>query len=281
MFPIVLALIAAAGFFAATCLAETGFGASARVQRIAMLAGAGILLGVAFTDLIPETFELLDVTEGAIAIALGFLALFSVEALTGGHTHHHEPHVGDVGHAHAHSHSHSHGATDGCVPAHAILPFLIGLFIHNFADGIVIGASDAAGDDAAGAVAIGLLVHQLPVGLSFAAVLVASGRPVAATRRAGALVALAIPFGTLLVMLAPGLSGDSLGFLVGIAAGALVYVATGHLLPEAQSEQKHLGSVATFAIALVATVLFIGAFHDDAHHEDEHESGSKDHRPVV
>ena len=71
-----------------------------------------------------------------------------------GHTHHHEPHAGPHGHAHAHAHAHSHGHgdDDACVPTHAVLPFLLGLALHNLVDGLVIGTSHEVSDTAAAGV---------------------------------------------------------------------------------------------------------------------------------
>jgi zinc transporter ZupT len=78
-------------------------------------------------------------------------------------------------------------------------------------------------------------------------------------RRDALLIAAMIPLGALVVLASPTLSGTSLGVLIGIAAGALVYIATGHLLPEAHSEERRPGIAAAFSIALLGTVLLVGA----------------------
>jgi zinc transporter ZupT len=281
---LLLALVAAAGFVLATLFVDKALGTSRAFHHFSVVIAAGILLGVTFADLVPETFELLGSRDAALSIAAGFLVLFLVEALTGGHTHHHEPHGHDAhahddahGHDHAHAHSYSHAPKvdpvtgNPCVPTHAVVPFLIGLGIHNFADGLVIGASHEVSDAAAGGVAAGILVHQLPVGISFAAVLLASGISGGRMRRDAFLIASLIVVGALVVVLSPDLTDGSLGMLVGVAAGALLYIATGHLLPEAHSEERRPGIAAAFTIALVGTVLFVAALHGGEHdHEDEH-----------
>ena len=276
MIPLVLGLMAAGGFYVATLLLETPLGASRVVHRLAMVVAAGILLGVAIADLIPEAFEHGDGMIAPLSIAGGFLLLYAVETLTGGHTHHHEPHMG--GHEHAHGHSHAPVTTlaaagaepeDGCVPAHPVLPFLIGLGLHNAADGVVIGAGHAASDSAATGVAIGILLHQLPVGLSFGAVLLASGMGRRRARRFSMLIAAMIPLGALTVLAIPGASGHALAAMIGGAAGALLYIATGHLLPEAHSEHRHKDVAIAFAVSLIGTVALVAALHDTAHAEAE------------
>lgn len=288
-----LALLAAAGFGLATLLVEGTLGTSRTFHHYSVVVAAGILLGVALADLIPEAIELTGSRDAALAIAAGFIALYLVESLTRGHTHHHEPHAehievaaeGRASHT-DHAHAHGHGNDPACVPTHAVLPFLIGLSFHNLADGVIIGTSHEVSTAAAASVAVGIVVHQLPVGLSFAAVLLASGLSRGRMRRNALLVAAMIPLGAGVVLAAPALADASLGILVGIAAGALLYIATGHLLPEAHSEERRPGIAAAFTAALVGTVLFVGALHDTAHadapahvdqtgqddaHGDEHE----------
>jgi zinc transporter ZupT len=268
--PFLLSLLAAAGFGIATLLVDTTVGTSRTFHHVSVVVAAGILLGVAFADLVPEAFDLAEPTTVALAIVGGFLALFLVEALTGGHTHHHEPHADhlntedtdpdDVGVAHAHAHSHAPSSSGApCVTHHAVLPFLLGLGLHNLVDGLVIGTSHEVSDAAATGVAVGIVVHQLPVGLSFAAVLLACGLGRRRMRRDALLIAAMIPLGALVVLASPTLSGTSLGVFIGIAAGALVYIATGHLLPEAHSEERRPGIAAAFSIALLGTVLLVGA----------------------
>lgn len=272
MIVLVLGLLAAAGFIAASFLVDTVVGRSRGFHHVSVVVAAGILLGVTLADLIPEALEHLDGTQATLWIAGGFIILFVVEMMTSGHTHHHEPHGHDA-HGHAHAHAHSHGPADAddpaCVPTHAVAPFLIGLGIHNLADGVVIGASHEVSDAAATSVAIGILVHQLPVGLSFAAVLLASGVSRARAMRDAIFIAALIPVGAMVVLLAPDLSGATLGALIGVAAGALLYIATGHLLPEAHSEERRPGIAAAFTVSLVGTILFVGALHERTH-GDEH-----------
>jgi zinc transporter ZupT len=53
-------------------------------------------------------------------------------------------------------------------------PFVLGLEIHNFADGFVLGVSVKASAVTSWLVGVGVLVHQVPVRISLAAVFVAA-----------------------------------------------------------------------------------------------------------
>lgn len=213
-----------------------------------------MLLGVALADLIPDTYELVGGRAGALWIAIGFLVLYLVESLTGGHTHHHEPH--------------EHHTTAPCVPTHSVAPFLLGVGLHNFADGVVVAASHSVSEAAAMGVAGGILVHQIPVGLSFAAVLLASGIMRSHMYRNALLIAMLIPVGAAVVLVVPNLAQTTLGALIGLSSGALLYIATGHLLPEAQSEERRPLAAASFALALVITICAISSFRTSSldHH---------------
>lgn len=292
-----LALIAAIGFFISSKAASTGLARSIRTQHLSMLISAGILLGIAFTELIPEAFHMASGFKVTLALVAGFVALYLVETLTGGHTHHHEPHThSHTPHSHApHSHTHDHGHhttpapnEPGCVPFHAIIPFLIGLGAHNLTDGIVIAASAQASNTTASAVAFGILIHQIPVGLSFAAVLVASGWVGRRLLLSTLWIALLIPTGALLILMLPSPSTEQLGWLLAATAGALIYIATGHLLPEAHSEERRPSYAAAFAISLLATSAFISIVHENAaphshdhigvaHAEEHHDEAHSEH----
>ncbi|MCB0879457.1 MAG: ZIP family metal transporter [Thermoleophilia bacterium] len=280
MIALALSFAAALGFLGAGFFVDTAFGRSRVFHHLSVVIAAGILLGVAFADLLPESFDALDTTYAALWIGVGFLALFLVEALMRAHTHHHEPHAHAHSHANAHAHSHAPVDEDGCVPAHAILPFLIGLALHNFTDGLVIGTSYEVSDSASTAVAAGILIHQIPVGLSFAAVLIASNVPHRRMRRNAALIGGMIVLGTLVVLAIPDLSDTTLGALTALSAGAVLYIAGGHLLPEAQSEYRHPGVAAAFVIALLGTIAFVGLFSDEHSHgadDDADHAAHADH----
>ena len=113
---------------------------------------AGILLALAFADLFPESLEL--AREPAITgFVGGFTLMFLTEAFSSAHTHH---------------------SPEESVHKHALGSFILGLTIHNLADGFVLGTGAKTSAVASGLVGLGILVHQMPVGISLAAVLMAA-----------------------------------------------------------------------------------------------------------
>jgi zinc transporter ZupT len=138
-----VATLAAVGFSGAALLALLGRGASPVVQSYATAAAAGILLALAFGDLFPESLEMAH-RAAVVGFLGGFAGLFLAETLT---------------------HSHAHPSDDEHSHKHSLDAFVLGLSIHNSADGFVLGVgAKAAAVTAVGALDLGVLVHQVPVG---------------------------------------------------------------------------------------------------------------------
>ena len=228
---ILVATLAAIGFSEASLLALLGEGLSAKGRSYAAAVAAGILLALAFVDLFPEALELAG--DSAIAgFVGGFVLLFLTEALTRAHTHH---------------------STEERVRKHALGPFVLGLAVHNLADGFVLGVGAKVSAITSWLVGLGVLVHQLPVGISLAAVFVAASASSARILRTAILLGLAIPIAAGLTVALPVPSAQALGFMTGLAGGVLAYVGAAHLLPEAQAEHPSRGTEILFAATLVVT----------------------------
>ena len=228
---IFVATLAAIGFAGASLLALLGGEVSTRGRSYSAAFAAGILLALAFVDLFPEGLELAG--EAAIAGFIGgFVLLFLTEVFTRAHTHH---------------------APEDRVAKHALGPFVSGLAIHNFADGFVLGVGAKASAITSWLVGLGVLVHQIPVGISLAAVFVAARASGPRVIRTAVLLGLAIPLAAGLTLALPVPGDRALGLLTGVAGGVLAYVGAAHLLPEAQAEHPSKGVGVLFAATLVLT----------------------------
>jgi zinc transporter ZupT len=230
---ILVAILAAIGFSGASLLALLGGEVSARGRSYSAAFAAGILLALAFVDLFPEGLELAG--DAAIAgFVGGFVLLFLTEVFTRAHTHH---------------------SPRERLRKHALGPFVLGLAIHNFADGFVLGVGAKGSEITSWLVGLGVLVHQMPVGISLAAVFVAARATGSRVLRTAVLLGLAIPLAAGLTLALPVPGDQALGFLTGVAGGVLAYVGAAHLLPEAQGEHPSRGIGVLFAVTLVITAV--------------------------
>lgn len=230
-----LALAAMAGFSGASLVALFGGKTSAMGRSYAAAVAAGILLALAFADLFPEALEMAE--TGAVAgFVAGFVLLFLAEAL-GRVRHGHEPRAGAFG--------------------TTLWPLVLGLAVHNTADGFVLGAAGGASAGVSGLLGLGILVHQVPVGLSLAAILVTAkvsrGGVVGITLALG----LVIPLAALSTRALPLPDEQGLGVLLGAAGGVLAYMGAAHLLPETRTDDAGRLPGILFAATLVVTALVL------------------------
>ncbi|WP_228282066.1 ZIP family metal transporter [Rubrobacter marinus] len=229
------ALLSAVGFSGASLLALLGKGMGVRGRSYSVAVAAGLLLALAFADLFPEALEL----SGRTAVwgfVGGFSFLLLVETFTRAHTHH---------------------SPAEHVREHALAPLVMGLAVHNLADGFALGVSAELSAPAAGAVGLGVLVHQAPVGISLAAILAAAHATRAQVLRVAVPLGLAIPLAAALTTALPAPGDRALGLLVGAAGGVLAYMGASHLLPEAQAEHRSRVPGVLFVATLAATTLVL------------------------
>ena len=228
-----MAAVAAVGFGGASLLALFGGELGARGRAYSAAVASGILLALAFADLFPEGLEL----AGAAAVSGfvgGFALLFLTEAFTQAHTHH---------------------SPEERVGKHPLGPFVLGLGIHNLADGFVLGVGAKTAAVTSWLVGLGVLVHQVPVGISLAAILLAARAERRQVIRTTVSLGLAIPLAAALTVMLPAPTEAALGLLTGVAGGVLAYVGAAHLLPEAQAERPSRTTGVLFTLTLILTTI--------------------------
>ena len=235
IFPAVLAAI---GFSAASFLTllRGEVGPKGRLYSVAI--AAGILLSLAFVDLFPESLEM--ASSAAIAgFVGGFGLMFLVETFTRAHTYYsHYEHL----------------------LKHNLTPFMLGLAIHNLADGFVLGIAAKTSAIASELVGFGVLVHQIPIGISLAAVLLAARATRKQVMLTALLLGLAIPLAATLSLISPVPSDALMAILLGTAGGVLAYIGSAHLVLETQSEQPSRTIGLLFAMTLVITTVVLLTF---------------------
>jgi zinc and cadmium transporter len=216
---------------------------------------AGLLLTVATTHLLPESFH-----SGADPAALGWallvavLGFFLLEKMALiHHTHHHE---GD-----AHDHVHGYDAHEA---RRGGLPILVGDAFHNFADGVVIAAAFLL-DPAAGVLAtLAVLAHEIPHEVGDFMILLNAGftkrRAFVFQLLSGASAVVGGVVGYFVLDAAQSL----LPFALAIAAASFMYIALSDLLPEMMRRQSLAHSLPEVALVLVGVAvaaIVTGALH--------------------
>jgi ZIP family zinc transporter len=207
--------------------------------------GAGIRIGAAFFDLIPEAVQLTgSLDQVMVATAIGFLAFYAVEKLTEFHPGHEAAAELDHGQI-AHRHVGVIGAT--------------GMSIHSFLDGVALATGLAVGGGLGLVIAVVVVVHRLSDGISVVSLLAASHVDRAVAMRWVAIVAVAPVLGVTLGLVIK-VPDEALGILLALFAGFFLYVGAAELLPEAHRSDRSrwvagatlIGTVAIYALSLFA-----------------------------
>jgi zinc and cadmium transporter len=173
----------------------------------------GALLGDALIHLIPEAFSIsTNSTLTSILIIAGILFFFILEKFL--HWHHHgedkEDHV--------------------IHPVGKLVLFSDG--IHNFIDGIIIGASFLVSIPVGIATTLAVILHEIPQEIGDFAVLLHAGYTKSRALWLNFLSALTAILGAVLVLTINGITEISSTFFLPIAAGGFIYIAVADLIPE-------------------------------------------------
>lgn len=196
---------------------------------------AGVLISVSFMHIIPKSFEMNDAAPAFLLV--GFLGIYLSNRLVSLYV------------------CHEYECTDYAV---GIIPML-GIGFHSFIDGVIYSVTFNVSVLTGVLAAIGMVLHEFPEGIVTFVLLERGGFG----RKKSALyaflaAALSTPLGTLVSYpFINTIERSTLGMLLAISAGALVYVGASHLLPAVERESRRYSILALLAGVLVAVLIIL------------------------
>ena len=133
----------------------------------------------------------------------------------------------------------------------------IGLAIHNFPEGLAIGSGFSASTKLGLTLAVAIALHDVPEGISMAVPMKNGGmktyKVILYTFLSGLTTGVGAFFGILIGTISEQLISICLGF----AAGAMLYISAGELIPESHKIYKgriaYLGNILGFLIGIIST----------------------------
>jgi len=208
---------------------------------------AGTILGAALFDLLPEAVETVDRALVFPLVALGFIVFFFLERLLYWY------------HGHGHSHEFEDKKRKGPTREFAYLN-IVGDFIHNFIDGMIIAAAFLNSFSVGLATAIAVAFHELPQEIGDYGILVYAGFERKKALIYNFIVALSIVlggvFGSFFMASVEYLSG----WMVAFSAGAFIFLSASELIPELHDEESRVRSVIQMVILVLGmlTIYYLG-----------------------
>lgn len=200
----------------------------------------GALLGDAFIHLIPEAFKSIpNTTYLAVIIIAGILVFFVLEKAL-----------------HWHHHHHHHGKVEGVSAIHPVgRMILVSDAVHNFIDGLIIGASYLVSIEVGMATTVAIIFHEIPHEIGDFGVLIHSGYKKAKALWLNFMTAMVAVLGTIIALVMGNVSEISTVWLVPLAAGGFIYIALSDLIPEMQKVKRARDSI----LQLIAIMIGVSA----------------------
>lgn len=223
-----------------------------KLQKIAVPFAAGALLAAAFFDLLPEALELAPPDGVLMATLVGFLLFFVLERSLGWFHHHHEEEV------------HTSGSRRN-VPL-----IVVGDTIHNFIDGLTIGAAFLVSPATGIVTTLAIAAHEIPQEIGDFGLLISKGVSKSKVLWINILSAIATIIGAVLVFGFGDALPISQPILLAIAAGFFIYIAASDIIPTIHAEPKRkMANLQT--IVLLVGVALVAATTTIAHSYIEHD----------
>lgn len=207
---------------------------------------AGAMLGDAFIHLIPEAFEEVgDTTLVSLFVLGGILSFLIIEKFL--HLHH------------------SHGRDEHELDHPKVHPIgrlaIVSDSIHNFVDGLAIGASFLVSPEIGIATTIAIALHEIPQEIGDFGLLIHAGLSRGSALMWNFISALTAFLGLGVAFLIADFSNSVAPLIAAFAAGNFIYIACSDLLPELHKTTSIRNSALQFLTIIVglgAMVLLIG-----------------------
>lgn len=216
---------------------------------------AGGLLGDAFLHLLPEVAHTTGFgVEASLFVLAGIAFSFIIEKV--------------IHWRHCH-----HPTTDDHPHPVAIMN-LFGDGVHNFIDGLIIGASYMVSVPVGIATTVAVILHEIPQEIGDFGVLIYGGFSKRKALFLNFVIALTAVLGVLAVFVFGHFADSGTSFLIPFAAGGFIYIAVADLIPELHKEVAVRRSLGQFFFFVLGILLMLGMMYLPGHeHAHGHEDG--------
>lgn len=207
---------------------------------------AGTLFGDALVHLLPEAFE--EVANPFLVsffAVFGIVSFFALEKFLRWHHHHTTP-------AEEREEPHTEHAPGAIHPVGRLV--LVSDGVHNFVDGLIIGASYLVGLPIGIATTLAVILHEIPQEIGDFGLLLHAGYSRARALFVNFLSALSAIAGAVVIFLIPGVESAA-PLILAFTAGAFLYIAGTDIVPELHKTKAGWSSLLQFGALILGVAL--------------------------
>lgn len=199
---------------------------------------SGLMLSIVCFDLIPEAMEIASIINVLLGITLGIIAMITCDILV----------------------QNKFNSKKVKLKNNSLLKtgiiVSIGLALHNFPEGLAIGSGFGASITLGYSLAIAICLHDIPEGISMAVPMKSGGMNKIKIILFVILSGITTGIGAFFGALIGGISKKVISMCLSFAAGAMLYIVSGELIPESNKLYKGrmtaIGNIFGFLLGMIA-----------------------------
>jgi ZIP family zinc transporter len=183
---------------------------------------AGVMLAISFLELIPESIHMGSVGVCVAGLVVGALTMFGLDKII--------PHL----------HPELCSQEQGCNLERTSIYLLLGIFLHNFPEGMAIAIGSVTEVRVSIVIALAIAIHNIPEGICTSAPYYHSTGARLKSFLLSSSTALPILMGYLLARyIFQNIPQPVVGFIIGATAGLMIYITADELIPTSCAGTNH------------------------------------------
>lgn len=202
---------------------------------------SGLMMSIICFDLIPEALEITNVLSVIIVVVIGVTAMIFCNLLVQKNFKYNSVTT----------------KNDSLLKTGIIVS--IGLALHNFPEGLAIGSGFEASITLGLSIAIAICLHDVPEGISMAVPMKNGGMRMPKVLLLVILSGITTGIGAFLGAIVGSISKQIISICLSFAAGAMLYIVSGELIPESNrlynGKLSSVGNMIGFIIGILATTI--------------------------
>lgn len=205
---------------------------------------SGLMIAIVCFELIPEAMQISEITSVMIGIMIGIITMIFCDILVDKKFSNR-----NVGKSNNNKKIKNDLLKTGIIVS-------IGLAIHNFPEGLAIGSGFEASIKLGMSLAIAICLHDIPEGISMAVPMKNGGMSTTRVIYYIVLSGITTGVGAFFGAIIGGISQNVIAICLSFAAGAMLYIVSGELIPESnklyQGKMSAIGNIIGFLIGVFA-----------------------------